>query len=218
MKKLEDKRKNLRRHIQAARDWLTQAEKSIEREDDLQGDLKLMLAKAELKNAEKHQNRSRLIKFLSFATAAAIAFGVFYFNDDSTKISKNTLPVESASKLITTSPDNVLTSDQPTEQLNLNQAETVDELSETLEEIDPVNEDQQEEIYFEEVDQKSAEIIEVEPSTNSNYISDEPIETFEENNISAYNPRVENYTVESATPSEDMQRLMQSAGQILRAE
>ena len=189
MKKLEDKRKNLRRHIQAARDWLTQAEKSIEREDDLQGDLKLMLAKAELKNAEKHQNRSRLIKFLSFATAAAIAFGVFYFNDDTTQISKNTLPVESASKLITTSPDNVLTSDQPTEQLNLNQAETVDELSEPLEEIAPMNEDQQEEIYFEEVD-----------------------------NISADDPKVKNYTVESATPSEDMQRLMQSAGQILRAE
>ena len=207
MKKLEDKRKNLRRHIQAARDWLTQAEKSIEREDDLQGDLKLMLAKAELKNAEKHQNRSRLIKFLSFATAAAIAFGIFWFNDDSTKISKNTLP-----------PDNVLTSDQPTEQSNLNQAETVDEISESLEEIDPVNEDQQEEIYFEEVDQKSAEIIEVEPPTNSNYISDEPIEIFEENNISADDPKVQNYTVESATPSEDMQRLMQSAGQILRAE
>ena len=82
---MEEKRKNLRRHIKAATDWLQQADKSIEQEDDVKGDLKLMLAKAELKNAEKHQNSSRLIKFLSFVTDAAIAFIVIYFGDDSSK-------------------------------------------------------------------------------------------------------------------------------------
>ena len=87
---MEDKRKNLRKHIRAASDWLEQADKSIEREEDLRGDLKLMLAKAELQNAEKHQNRSRLTKVLSFATAALIALGIFWLNDEPENISQLT--------------------------------------------------------------------------------------------------------------------------------
>ena len=41
-----DKRKRLRLHIKAAKEWLGQAEDSLEKERDIQGDLKLMLAKA----------------------------------------------------------------------------------------------------------------------------------------------------------------------------
>lgn len=46
-------RKQLRSHIRAARDWLGQADRSLERENDLQGDLKLMLAQAELQRAKE---------------------------------------------------------------------------------------------------------------------------------------------------------------------
>ena len=89
---MEDKRKNLRRHIKAATDWLQQADKSIERNEDLKGDLKLMLAKAELKNAEKHQKLSHSNKILSFVTAAAIAFGVLYFGSSTNEIESENLP------------------------------------------------------------------------------------------------------------------------------
>ena len=61
---IDDKRKNRRRHIKAASDWLIQAEKSIESKNDVQGDLKIMLAKAELQNAENHRSKTPLKKFL----------------------------------------------------------------------------------------------------------------------------------------------------------
>ncbi len=47
-------------HIRAARDWLGEAEHSLAREDDIQGDLKVMLAKAELAQVQDSPRTSRL--------------------------------------------------------------------------------------------------------------------------------------------------------------
>lgn len=54
-------RRSQQNHIRAARDWLGRAEDSLAREDDVQGDLKLMLAKAEL----AHVGQSSRSRFLS---------------------------------------------------------------------------------------------------------------------------------------------------------
>ena len=45
---MADRRKTQKNHIRAARDWLGEAEHSLDHENDIQGDLKLMLARAEL--------------------------------------------------------------------------------------------------------------------------------------------------------------------------
>ena len=207
---MEEKRKNLRRHIKAATDWLQQADKSIEQEEDLKGDLKLMLAKAELKNAEKHQNTSRLRKFLSFVAAAAIAFVVLHSGDftmGAPKDSSTSAPIENSSA-----------ADESIAQIQSDTSQNIAEESiQTASSPTPIYEPD----YvapFEEVDNSwRAEEVE-EPSK---YIEPEPI--FEEsttNMESTFASPQENQSValEARTPTEDMQKLMQSAGQILRAE
>ena len=62
-----------RARIQAARDWLGQADDSLGRADELQGDLKLMLAKAELEGASPGRGARRLRKWLSRGAALAVA-------------------------------------------------------------------------------------------------------------------------------------------------
>lgn len=49
---MSDRRRTQKNHIRAARNWLGQAEHSLEHENDVRGDLKLMLAKAELSRVE----------------------------------------------------------------------------------------------------------------------------------------------------------------------
>lgn len=70
-------RRSQQNHIRAARDWLGRAEDSLARENDVQGDLKLMLAKAELAHVE-HSSKwrgltrwgSRIAAFLAAALLA----------------------------------------------------------------------------------------------------------------------------------------------------
>lgn len=62
-----------RARIQAARDWLGQADDSLGRADELQGDLKLMLAKAELEGASPGRGVRRLRKWLARGAALAVA-------------------------------------------------------------------------------------------------------------------------------------------------
>ena len=46
-------RSRLRRHVRAAREWLGRAEDSLDRAEDVRGDLNLMLARAELARAQE---------------------------------------------------------------------------------------------------------------------------------------------------------------------
>jgi len=62
-----------RARIQAAREWLGQADDSLERSDEMQGDLKLMLAKAELEGAAPGKAARRLHKWLARGAALAAA-------------------------------------------------------------------------------------------------------------------------------------------------
>lgn len=74
---MSDRRKTQTDHIRAARNWLGQAERSLEHEDDVQGDLKLMLAKAELSRVEESPRISRIrrwgIRLLPAAAAILLA-------------------------------------------------------------------------------------------------------------------------------------------------
>lgn len=74
-----DKHKIVRNHIAAAKGWLSQAEKSLDQENDIRGDLNLMLAQAELQSAqEKQPQRAWLLwarRLLPLAAALCIAAG-----------------------------------------------------------------------------------------------------------------------------------------------
>ena len=202
---MEDKRKNLRRHIKAATDWLQQADKSIEQKEDLQGDLKLMLAKAELKHAEKHQNHSRLIKIFSMITATLIAFFAIQINNsadelppqDQTSIEINDQSLIVSSKISETQIDSTPS------QIQSNEPDTI----QVIEEVAPSNEIDND-IYDSQPIQEEIKSLE-----ESKYI---PESNYEEPEINYVEPK--SFETEIRTPTEDMQKLMQSAGQILRAE
>ena len=57
---MTDRRKTQKNHIRAARDWLGEAEHSLEHENDIQGDLKLMLARAELSQVPDSHRSAKL--------------------------------------------------------------------------------------------------------------------------------------------------------------
>ena len=216
---MEKDRKNLRKHIKAATDWLQQADKSIEHEEDIKGDLKLMLAKAELKNAEKHQDHSRLIKFFSLFTAAAIAFGILYFKDDTKEVTTVNLP---STSVAISSESNEAVEQQPSP-LPITQSEEIQESAKepiqtanapsTIDEPDyipPLN-----------VTNSYSEVEEEHSTEPIRYIEPEPI--FEESTTNVESTYIapkepDTVALEARTPTEDMQKLMQSAGQILRAE
>ncbi len=216
---MEDNRKNLQKHIRAASDWLQQADRSIERKEDLKGDLKLMLAKAELQNAEKHQNRSRLTKIFSFATAVLIALAFSWVNDDSETISQ----LSTTSVATTTVPDspimekNKSTDSSPS--IEIPKEEFVTDQNQEQPQISYEQPPAYESVESETIDVES----DVENNTQPYYSEIESKPIAEDINI--YSESINEVTSESSgisleaqAPTEDMQKLMQSAGQILHAE
>lgn len=79
---MDDKRKMERHHIQAAKEWLDGAERSLEGRDEVRGDLRVMLAKAELAHVGtgKHVSLLRCVGayLLPVALAGIIAAGIVY--------------------------------------------------------------------------------------------------------------------------------------------
>ena len=219
---MEDKRKNLLRHIKAASDWLQQADKSIEREEDLQGDLKLMLAKAELQNAEKHQNRSRLTKLLSFSTAALIALGILWVNDDSEKISQLTSSSVSATKV----PDSPIVEDNKSnDSVSLSEISAESSTDQENVKEQPESQFEQMSIYENEKSDKVNSESEIEWKSNTQFsYSESEVESITEELNTYHSEPITDTTstystsLEVQAPTEDMQKLMQSAGQILHAE
>ena len=62
-------------HVKAAKDWLGRAESSLEKEEDVRGGLNLMLAEAELQRARETRKGKRFARFLTPALAVLLALG-----------------------------------------------------------------------------------------------------------------------------------------------
>lgn len=81
-------RRSQTEHIRAAREWLGRAEDSLAQENDVQGDLKLMLAKAELAHVGHCPASQRLIiwgrRALAFLAAAGLAAVILWEQDANT--------------------------------------------------------------------------------------------------------------------------------------
>ena len=202
---MEERRVKLRRHIQAARAWLLQADKSLEREQDVQGDLKLMLAKAELAQT-RESHRSWMKKFFPPLTALMIAGAVM--------LSDQPVASDVAPPVSTLEPENEISLLEQTPTLQPDvpiELPTVDPepLEPTYEAaIEPAFED-----YSTEEITSTADYSTVEEAPPV----DDYIEYYEPMPPSV--PAEPAYVPEAAAvPNEDMQQLMLDAGQILRAK
>ncbi len=74
-----ENRSRLKKHVRAAREWLGHAEDSLDRREDVRGDLDLMLARAELARAQETEEPSGSVlwarRVLPLAAALFIAAG-----------------------------------------------------------------------------------------------------------------------------------------------
>ncbi len=215
---MEERRIKLRRHIQAARAWLLQADKSLERENDVQGDLKLMLARAELAQT-RSSRRAWAKKILPALTALTIA-GAVLLSDD---------PVASDEEL------------PPPLQTAIVEPTLIEQPLIEPPVLKPPSEIRPDELMMLPPDPPPAEPIEEpieEPIVEPTYeapIYEEPIEPIDEPVTEYEAPPIEYYeptyepTYEEPTyeapkyeaavvPNEDIQQLMLDAGQILRAK
>ena len=80
---MSDGKNRFRAHVRAAREWLGRAESSLDRQEDIRSDLNLMLAQAELQRAKETKHltkKERLVHRLApFMAAGAMAAGCFFF-------------------------------------------------------------------------------------------------------------------------------------------
>ena len=87
--------REIRQHITAAKGWLSRAEDSLEQENAIQGDLKLMLAQAELKRAQEKNDKKLCVRWFKRlapgALACALALGGIIYaqqSEDSSSLPK----------------------------------------------------------------------------------------------------------------------------------
>lgn len=169
---MSDKRTSFKNHVRAAKEWLGEAESSLDKEQDLRGDLKLMLAQAELQRANetKHLTKRelwlrRIIPLLCAVLLVAVIWQMVLF--------------------MTPQPAAV-------------PAEPQQPVIQVVREIPVIEKQESAAPEVKAVDEVPA---------------DEPTET-----LSAQDVPVSGETSESAVPSRDMQKLMNTAGQSLRAQ
>ena len=72
---MAEERERICAHVKAAKDWLGRAESSLEKEEDVRGGLNLMLAEAELQRARETRKGKRFARFLAPALAVLLALG-----------------------------------------------------------------------------------------------------------------------------------------------
>ena len=71
---MSEGRNRFRNHVRAAREWLGQAETSLDKEEDIRGDLNVMLAQAELQRAKETKELTRAQRWLHRLVPIAAAF------------------------------------------------------------------------------------------------------------------------------------------------
>ena len=196
---MQDRRNRLREHIRAAREWLGQAEHSLQHEKDVQGDLKLMLAKAELKRAEETGKQGRVgavfLRFVPLVAAGAIALGMFYFASG-----WNAEPSVLLEPSAVTAVQEPLPKDGQTQQ-SVDGAASEAAVPQPVETDAPLQMGEMQPLPAAEPVLPKTPAWQAEPETAPQQAEPEqaPVE-------------------QSGIPSRDMQQLMQSAGQILRAQ
>lgn len=96
----------LKRHISAAKEWLGRAEKSLDQDNEVKGDLNLMLAQAELQRAkeEKHGRRKSFLPWRHIASALVAVLLVWGASGLWTLPGTNTQPLPQQKTLVEEKP------------------------------------------------------------------------------------------------------------------
>lgn len=86
---MSEGRNKLKKHIRAAKEWLGAAEKSLDRQEDVKGDLNVMLAKAELQHASEMTSEAGAVfwakKIIPLLIAVSLVYGTVIFYDKPAK-------------------------------------------------------------------------------------------------------------------------------------
>ena len=187
-----DDRSRLRLHVRAAREWLGRAEESLGRADDVRGDLNLMLAQAELTRAKETERPSASVvwarRLAPLFVAVLIAGGGYSMWHVGTQTEPEPLPLV-----------------QHTEQNGTAARAEAAVLPASPQKTEPAGNILPETAHEEE----PPEMVSAEPPEAL-----EPPETAE---AAETTEPLQESVQQARLPSEDMQRLMNSAGQSLRA-
>lgn len=185
---MSDHRQVQKKHIRAAREWLGKAETSLDRHDDIQGDLKLMLARAELSHVAEAGLTKRgnmlIKKILPAIVAMLIAVAGFSFLQAFTSepaVSDSVMPAESETL--------------PVPQVPVDEPVTV-----AKKEAAVVTKEENTNITYAKVADKPA----VKPAEPAN------------EQVSSQPAMVSLPVNEQTVPAQEKQKLMQAAGKILR--
>lgn len=190
--------RKIRQHITAAKGWLSRAEDSLEQENAIQGDLKLMLAQAELKRAQEKNDKKLCVRWFKRlapgALACALALGGIIYaqqSEDSSSLTKQ----------------NQLTSTSLTEQASSSSAGR-DKVVESKKSHENLSEER-------ELD--TSAYVQIQPNEEEH--SEEVANTIESRPVEVESQQAPS-SLKNVQPSEApepaMQKLMQSAGSTLR--
>lgn len=190
--------RKIRQHITAAKGWLSRAEDSLEQENAIQGDLKLMLAQAELKRAQEKNDKKLCVRWFKRlapgALACALALGGIIYaqqSEDSSSLTKQ----------------NQLTSTSLTEQASSSGAGR-DKATESKKSHENLSEER---------DFDTTAYVQIQPNEEAH--SEEVSNTIESRPVEAESQQAPS-SLKNVQPSEvpapAMQKLMQSAGSKLR--
>lgn len=191
--------RKIRQHITAAKGWLSRAEDSLEQENAIQGDLKLMLAQAELKRAQEKNDKKLCVRWFKRlapgALACALALGGIIYAQQSED--SQALPKQNQLTSTTSLAEQASSPDAGTDKA-VAPSQSPQNLSEEREIAisDYVQVQSHEEAHSEEV---------------SNTIESRPVEV-----ESQQAPSSLKNVQPSEVPAPAMQKLMQSAGSKLR--
>lgn len=190
--------RKIRQHITAAKGWLSRAEDSLEQENDIQGDLKLMLAQAELKRAQEKNDKKLCVRWFKRlapgALACALALGGIIYAQQS----EDSLSLPKQNQLTSTSLAEQASSSGAGKDKAMEAKKSHQNLSEEREFDTPayVQIQPNEEAHLEEV---------------SNTTESRPVEVESQQATSSLKN-----VQPSEVPAPAMQKLMQSAGSTLR--
>lgn len=187
-----DDRSRLRLHVRAAREWLGRADESLGRADDVRGDLNLMLAQAELTRAKETERPSVSVvwarRLAPLFVAALIAGGGYSMWRTGTQIEPSPVPSEQRT-VQSVAAELPGSTVLPSAVQQETEMKVLPEIAEA-----PAREEEPPEI-----------VPMAEPETSDVAEMAETTETLQES------------VQQTRLPSEDMQRLMNSAGQSLRS-
>ena len=192
---MKDKRQNLRRHIRAAKEWLGEAEDNLAAENDIRGDLNLMLAQAELKRVTETKTAGAPQKFMMRFAPLAVAASLAAF----IVLPHGTEPMR-----------------EPTVPVEISEREY---LPPQVHSEQTVTKNPPAKIIIDNSPQPPEETVPERLPTEENYVPPaDPVLSAEDKSATYTEHNVAAQPVVTAVPDIEIQKLMQSAGKVLRSE